>query len=505
MTNRGGGSKYEPMPDSRQSLGSLSSQMAPAADPGDELEMTASTASVAPDDTFTVDMAVDRIGFGKFQVRLSLLTGLCWMADSMEMMILSILSPAIQCAWNVSEWRQAFVTTAVFIGMMVSSPFWGKFSDKYGRKTALVMSGVLLFYYGLVSSFAPTYVWLVILRSLVGFCIGAVPQAVTLYSEYLPSEQRGRCLVLMECFWAFGACLEVLLALVVMPSLGWRWLLVLSSLPLLFFTLLCPWLPESARYFAASGDLERARDTLQEVARQNGRQLPRGRLTVDDVGGGGRGRLADLLVPKLRLTSLLLWFIWWTSAFCYYGVVLMTTELLKFSHDDYCTAPHVWQGAEVCQASCRLLQTSDYMDLLFTTVAEFPGILFTVFIIEKVGRKKTMAIEFLIYAVSILCLFSCSQRRLFLTLILFVCRGMVAGVFQAAYVYTPEVYPTTLRAVGVGTCSSFARLGAMLTPLVAQVLVYQSAYTAVFVYACMSGLAAFAALLLPIETKRCQS
>lgn len=53
---------------------------------------------------------------------------------------------------------------------------------------------------------------------------------------------------------------------------------------------------------------------------------------------------------------------------------------------------------------------------------------------------------------------------------LFMARGIIAGVFQAAYVYTPEVYPTSLRAVGVGSCSAMARLGAMVTPYVAQVL-----------------------------------
>jgi hypothetical protein len=60
-------------------------------------------------------------------------------------------------------------------------------------------------------------------------------------------------------------------------------------------------------------------------------------------------------------------------------------------------------------------------------------------------------------------------RRIFLTVMLFLARGIIAGVFQAAYVYTPEVYPTSLRAVGVGSCSAMARLGAMVTPYVAQV------------------------------------
>ncbi len=104
-------------------------------------------------DTFTVDQAVNATGFGKFQVKLSLVTGLSWMADSMEMMILSIISPAIKCAWQLPDWKQALITTVngndntqlqykisdlflqgVFLGMMLSAVFWGHLSDKYGRK-----------------------------------------------------------------------------------------------------------------------------------------------------------------------------------------------------------------------------------------------------------------------------------------------------------------------------------------------------------------------------------
>jgi len=64
-------------------------------------------------DTFTVSQAINALGFGKFQVMLSFFTGLCWMADSMEMMILSILSPALRCEWGIDEYKQAFLTTVI--------------------------------------------------------------------------------------------------------------------------------------------------------------------------------------------------------------------------------------------------------------------------------------------------------------------------------------------------------------------------------------------------------
>lgn len=92
-------------------------------------------------------------------------------------------------------------------------------------------------------------------------------------------------------------------------------------------------------------------------------------------------------------------------------------------------------------------------------------------------------------------------RRTALTLILFLARGVIAGLFQAAYVYTPEVYPTALRSVGVGGCSALARLGAMATPYVAQVLFQTSVWSAVTVYGLVAILASIACLLLPYETR----
>ena len=124
----------------------------------------AAASGVVPDDTFTVTQAINSIGFGRFQIVLSFVVGLCWMADSMEMMILSILPLALHCEWGINQYRQAFLTTIVFIGMMISSTFWGKISDRFGRKQALIISGIFLFFYGFLSTFAPSYPWILCLR-----------------------------------------------------------------------------------------------------------------------------------------------------------------------------------------------------------------------------------------------------------------------------------------------------------------------------------------------------
>ncbi|XP_003699409.1 synaptic vesicle 2-related protein isoform X1 [Megachile rotundata] len=454
---------------------------------------------VIPDDTFTVIQAINALGFGKFQVKLSLFTGLCWMVDSMEITILSILSPSLHCDWGITRYQQALTTTVVFLGMMLSSTFWTNLSDRYGSKQSLTLCAVLLLYYAFLSAFAPNFLWILLLRGLVGFAIGCVPQSVTLYAEFLPAKQRAKCVILLDCFWALGACFEVAIALVVMPTFGWRWLLILSTIPLLVFAIITPWLPESTIFDMTSGRMDKAVSTLERVARENKKPLPPGRLVMDRFYQVNHGKLKDVLSKEMCRTSTLLWLVWMSTAFCYYGVVLMTTELFHTSSEQ-CSS---WENKkeDTCQLDCSL-ERSDYIDLLWTTLAEFPGIFSTIFAIEKIGRKKTMAFQLVMFAVLICFLGrACLLSRVVLTLAIFLARGLIAGVFQAAYVYTPEVYPTHLRSIGVSTCSAMARIGAMVTPYIAQVFLQWSITGAMAIYAIAALCAAAATLALPVEMK----
>ncbi|XP_022223913.2 synaptic vesicle 2-related protein [Drosophila obscura] len=443
------------------------------------------TVSINPDDTYTVQQAINAFGFGWFHVKLSLMVGLCWMADSMEMAILSIIGPALFCEWNVSKLQQASVTTIVFLGMMISSSFWTQLSNRYGRKSALTLFGVLLVLYSILSSVAPSYAWLLTLRGLVGFTIGCVPQSVTLYAEFLPTKHKGKCVVLMDCFWALGACFEVVLALVIYPYFGWRGLLGLSATPLLIFTLLSPWLSESARYHSNNGRNDKALKVLEQIAQNNKRHMLIGRLIADEEPSSTES-FRSLLSPNLYRTTLLLWFIWLASAFCYYGLVLVTTELL------------VARNKEKYPNECVTFMTSDFMDLLWITLSEFPGILLTIKVIKLFGKKKTIVLQ---YLVLVLCTFVLTtvSSRFSTSATLFIARGAISGIFQAIYVYTPEIYPAALRSIGVSGCSVLARLGAMLTPFVAQVLMESSRVQAVSIYGCVGLLAAIACAFLPRE------
>ena len=73
----------------------------------------------SPTDTYTVSHAIDALGFGSYQILLSFIVGMAYIADAMEMMLLSVLAPALHCHWQITQLQQASLTTVVFLGKFV--------------------------------------------------------------------------------------------------------------------------------------------------------------------------------------------------------------------------------------------------------------------------------------------------------------------------------------------------------------------------------------------------
>ncbi|XP_048582883.1 synaptic vesicle 2-related protein isoform X2 [Nematostella vectensis] len=448
--------------------------------------------------SYNLSDAVEWIRFGPFQASLIAIVGFFVIADALEMMLLSILAPTIRCTWHLNSLEEAFITTVVFVGMMLGSSFWGWIADVMGRKTAVVVSASWIFYFGLLSAFSPHYYWIIALRCLVGFGIGGAPQATTLLSEFLPSKSRALCILSLAIFWAVGSTFTVAVAMAVMPTLGWRWLLAILCLPLLLFLAMSKWLPESCRFLLAAGERDGAIQVLRDMCEMNKKQMPQGELK-DASQNAKRGQVADLFLKDQWKTTILLWIIWFNLAFAYYGIVLTTTELFQtISTEGKCASSGKHSSKADC--GCQLLGVEDYVDMMWTTLAEFPGVIITMFIIDKLGRKYTAALEFVITAVFFFLLIICTDR-LTMTIFIFIVRGAISGAFQTFYVYTPEVYPTVTRALGLGCCSGIARVGAMITPFVAQVLLKESVALSMGVYGGMSVICIIASLMLPIETK----
>ncbi|RDD44803.1 Synaptic vesicle 2-related protein [Trichoplax sp. H2] len=443
------------------------------------------------DDSTTLGEVINSLGFGKYQIRLTFVMGCAWAVDAMEMMLLSVIGPVLLCEWYLSSWQEAFITTVVFMGFGIGAPIWGWLADIYGRKIGLLSSSFCTFFYGILCALSPSYFWVIFTRTITGFGISGAAQAVTLYSEFLPVKARARSIVFLQSFWSIGASFEVILAFIVMPTLGWRYLVAFSSLPCLVFCFLYKIIPESPRYLLISGQRSEAMSVLHNVATANRKSWYSEDIKLPSK--GTRGRIWDLLKPPYTKTTLLMWSIWFSAAALYYGIILMTPVLY--------TVDRCGNGENSIHGCiCKPLSSDDYRNIVITTVSEFPGMIFAFLIVEQLGRKKALCLQFSLAGVFLFMLIICSAR-VPKTILIFCVRALISGAFQVAYVYTPEVYPTTFRALGLGFCSSFARIGAMITPFLAQVMLPVSDILALSIYACISFAGGISAMLLPIETK----
>ena len=106
---------------------------------------------------FTCDDAIEMVGFGRFQKRLLFVTGALFSADAMQMMLVSFISPAARCDFDLTIAQEALIASIVFVGMFVGSYVCGTAADKYGRRIVFLGSAACVSFFGLFSACAMFY------------------------------------------------------------------------------------------------------------------------------------------------------------------------------------------------------------------------------------------------------------------------------------------------------------------------------------------------------------
>ncbi|GFO32724.1 synaptic vesicle 2-related protein [Plakobranchus ocellatus] len=371
--------------------------------------------------------------------------------------------------------------------MGLSAPPLGIVGDKYGRKVVLVMVTLCIGYFGLLTTFSPSFGWMLFLRGMVGVGMGGSPQGFSLNAEYIPSRYRAKLLIFGTVFWTIGSVFEIGLAMVIVPPLGWRWLLALSAIPVLIAVVGLMFIPESARFLAAAGYLDDAQKVLEDAAKLNKSVLPEGKLVKSPEIPLGRPR--DLFSREYLRSTLQTWVLWFGVAFTYYGMVLASSEVLRLRNAE-----------KTSHCNCVYLSTEDYTTMLLSTLGELLSLPINFFLIDWLGRRISGGLCYLGTAVFFV-MIQLDVSLAVLTVLMFFVRAFSSASFNFVYIYSSELYPTSIRTLGMGIASAWARVGAMLTPFVAQVLLSHSVATATWVYGILCFLCCICCFLLPIETK----
>ncbi len=434
----------------------------------------------------SVDDAIERIGVGRFQWRLLLVNGLTWAADAMEVLLVGFILPSLIRNWELTGKQAALVGTATFAGMFLGAWFWGMLGDRIGRRSVFLWTVFQTGLFGTLAAFSPNLWTLVALRFLTGTAMGGtLPVDYAIMAEYLPTKDRGRFLVYLESFWAVGTIAVALLAWIFIPNdpvNGWRYVVGFGAVLGLLGLWIRRSVPESPRFLLVNGRAAEAKAALEHVAAINGRDLTIGQLKVaGPVAKPGFGRLWQ---PALVRKTLLLSLIWFSLSLGYYGI--------------FTWLPQFFRAQQI-----TLLPVYEYSLLL--AVAQIPGYLLAAFLVERWGRKQTLA-AYLVGSAIFSYLFTIAGTATTILQSGMLLSFSLLGAWGALYAITPELFPTEVRATGVGWTSAMARAAGMMAPLIGGYLLDNKLplTLSLTLYAGFFVLAAVATLLIGRDTRNVQ-
>ncbi len=350
--------------------------------------------------------------------RLLVTSGLGWMFDAMDVGLLSFILAALKLDWGLSAGQMGWIGAINSIGMAVGAVMFGMMADRIGRKHVFVLTLLLFAIASGLSAFATTLTVLFVLRFFIGMGLGGeLPVASTYVSERVPAHERGRIVVLLESFWAVGWILAALIAYFVIPrfdkDMGWRVALLLGALPAFYALYLRRKLPDDAPTAPAAAGLP------------------------------WTARLAALWSPAHARSTVMLWVLWFTVVFSYYGMFL-------------------WLPSVMVGKGFALIKSFEYV--LLMTLAQLPGYFTAAWLIERAGRKFVLVVYLTGTAASAWA-FGNADTQGALLLYGALLSFFNLGAWGALYAYSPENYPAPIRASGVGTAAGIGRLGGILGPL----------------------------------------
>ncbi|HMA37740.1 MAG TPA: MFS transporter, partial [Chloroflexia bacterium] len=282
-------------------------------------------------------VTIPRAGLSGFQRRLVVMAGLGWMFDAMDLGLISFVLAGLAHDWGFRLTDTflglaglpipSVILSTGLLGMVVGATLAGTLADRIGRKrvfqvTLLVYSlatGLSALIPGPATLGLPgSLTLLLLLRFLVGLGLGGeFPVASALVGEWAPTRQRGRMLVLVESFWAYGWIAAAAVGLLLIPGLagGWRWACALGALPALYVFYLRRHLPESPRYLARRGRTAEARALLVAAG------LDAAEIALATAPLPATAPVNSLWRQGFARRTLMLWLVWFGAIFSFYGIV----------------------------------------------------------------------------------------------------------------------------------------------------------------------------------------
>ncbi len=377
----------------------------------------------------------------RFHVVLLAVLMIGWAFDSMNSGLISGTLTLIIEDLGLTAEEAGRVLSSWLLGMLIGAFALGFIGDRIGRKGASIIALTFMGLFSWASLAATGWLDLSLYRLLAGIgAAGYMVVASTLLAEYSPAEVRGGLISFLESAWAFGWLIALILARIIAPSLGWRPVFNSSLATLALIPIIVVVVPESIRFLVLKGRVGEAEKIIAEAGLD---------VDISRIKEREKASLSELFRGVYLRRTVMLWIHWFCIVLAYWGIFLWLPHILYARGISY----------------IKSLQYS-----LLITLAQIPGYWSAAVLIDKVGRKKVLASYMALAGVGSLLFWTATgdfEALLWASVISF----FNLGAWGVTYAYTPELYPTRLRATASGWANSIGRIGGILGPYIAGLLI----------------------------------
>ncbi|MFD3373000.1 MULTISPECIES: MFS transporter [unclassified Streptomyces] len=350
---------------------------------------------------------------------------------------LGLITPALalDTLWT------GLIAASVLVGVFIGGAVFGPITDRVGRHLMYVLNLATFVVFSALQFFVTEAWQLLVLRLLIGIAIGAdYPIASALTTELVPRRMRGPALSGLVLAWwvGYGVSYWVGWALTGLGDDSWRWMLASGTVPALIFLFMRAGIPESPRWLASRGRMDEAKAVVrkhlgQEVSDEE--LLAEGRQ--EKRGGSGLGNLVEIFKRGYTVPVVFCSVFWICQVAPAFAVRSFQPQMLS-----------AFGVGSTYGASA-----------LITTIA-VAGIGLGLVVVNRIGRRSLLISSFVCINVSLIALAVLPLHWAFVVVALFA----AFQFFEAAgsglqFVYPSELFPTDLRATGVGIATAMSRVG----------------------------------------------
>jgi putative MFS transporter len=428
---------------------------------------------------------IERLPTSWWHVKTRIIVGVATFFDAFDALAIATVLPVLVPLWKLTSQEIGLLISAGFLGQLIGAMLFGWIGERFGRMPAMIWSIALFAVMSLVCGFAWDYNSLLVFRVIQGIGLGGeVPIAAVYISELTRAQHRGRFVLLYELVFPIGLTAASLLGLWVVPHLGWQWMFYIGALPALLALVLRVLLPESPRWLAVHNRLAEADRALSlieaETQKSTGQPLPPPQPVV--ATSDRRASLSDLFGEVYLRRTLVVWVIWFSAYFVNYGLAIWLPTIYR-----------------------TVFKLPLDVSLRYGLITQAVGLLGTficALTIDYVGRRLWFAIAFACAAVSLALLSltaspTAEQVLMHMSFAYFFVSTINIGV----YLYTPELYPTRTRALGVGTATAWLRFASIIGPIAVGSMIAGGISSVFLWFSVVAAIAAVITAAFAVETK----